>query len=129
MLLSIAGSVLLALGLFAGGLLVTGPLGLTPPRAGPVLWLLFPAFSLLGYLLVAMGLRAARIRGLSVAVSAALLLLALAAAVALVLAAAGLRPLAGGSGALWFVMLVAGGLGLLGAASFQQPGPEQGAGG
>jgi hypothetical protein len=126
MLLTIAGAVLLALGLFAGTVLVTGPLGLTPPGQGPVLWLLFPTFSLLGYTLVAMGARAARIRGLSVAVSAALLLLALAAATTVVLAAAGLLRLTGGSGSLWFVATVAGGLGLLGAASFARPDPQQG---
>ena len=48
MMLAVFGAVLLVLGLFAGAALVLAPLGVVAWSTGPVLWLLFPVFSVAG---------------------------------------------------------------------------------
>jgi len=118
MALLLAGSFLIALGVFSGAVLVLVPLGLVAWKAGPVLWVLFPLFCVSGYILFVMGGRVTQIRPLSVAVSVVLLLLAMAAAAALVMQAAGVVPAAGDTLSLWYVLGVAGVLGIMGAASF-----------
>ncbi|RYF37278.1 MAG: hypothetical protein EOO25_19530, partial [Comamonadaceae bacterium] len=80
MLLVITGFFLLALGLFAGGVLVAGPLGAVPWGGGATLWVLFPVFSIAGYVLFAIGGRAAQVRGGSLLLSGLLIALALASA-------------------------------------------------
>jgi hypothetical protein len=116
MLLAVFGAVLLVLGLFAGAALVVAPLGLAAWSTGPVLWLLFPVFSVLGYVLFVIGARSASIRWLSLAASCLLLLLALASAAGLVLDAASvLKPVAS-TVSLWYVFIVAGLVGAVGAA-------------
>ena len=116
MMLAVFGAVLLVLGLFAGVALVLAPLGLVAWSTGPLLWLLFPAFSVLGYVLFVIGARNASIRWLSLAASCLLLLLALASAAGLVLDAASvLRPV-GSTVSLWYVFIVAGLVGAVGAA-------------
>lgn len=115
--LLIVGALLVALGLFAGGVLVAAPLGWV---AGPVdlsLWLLFPLLSLAGFALYVIGAKTAHIRGLSMAVSCALLALALGSAGGLVLRAASLVQSEGSTMSLWYVLVVAGLLGSIGAAS------------
>ena len=116
MMLAVFGAVLLVLGLFAGVALVLAPLGLVAWSTGPLLWLLFPVFSVLGYVLFVIGARNASIRWLSLAASCLLLLLALASAAGLVLDAASVLKPAGSPVSLWYVFIVAGLVGAVGAA-------------
>ena len=67
MLLLFAGLFLILLGLFSGGVLVAAPLGLVPWHPGAVLWVLFPAFSITGFVLFAIGGRSAQVRSGSLA--------------------------------------------------------------
>ena len=117
MVLAIIGALLLALGLFSGAALVMAPFGVGGLSSSASLWLMFPLFSVTGYLMFATGARVANFRVLSFVVSVALLLLALGCAVALVADATALMALQGGTGALWYVLLIAGVLGATGAAS------------
>lgn len=78
MALAIAGALLVAMGLFAGGVLVAEPLGLIAGPVDATLWLLFPLLSLTGFVLFIIGAKTAQIRGLAQAISWALLALALA---------------------------------------------------
>jgi hypothetical protein len=114
----VVGVVLLALGLFAGGALVLVPLGLAPWSTGPALWVLFPLFSLGGYLMLATGAHTGTLRTPSLLLSSLLLLLSLAAAAGLVLEAASLVRAVAPTHSLWYVMVVAGLLGSLGAAAY-----------
>jgi len=66
------------------------------------------------------GARVATIGLLSSLVSYLLLTLAMASAAGLVLSAASLMQLAGGSASLWYVLVVAGVLGTVGAATQQR---------
>jgi len=116
MVLVSGGLFLLALGLFAGAVLVLVPFGLVAWRADATLWVLFPLFSLIGFGLVATAARAGQTRQLLLVASAALLLLAAGSAAGLVLGAANIRPTDGGSLSLWYVLAVAGVLGVIGAA-------------
>lgn len=121
MVLAVVGLLLAALGLFAGGALVAGPMGLAPVGGGWTLWALFPLFTLAGFVAFVIGARTAALRGPSQLASWLLLALALLSAAGLVLDAAGLRPAVGGTAALWFVMLAAGLLGGIGAAALGRP--------
>lgn len=117
MILAIVGALLLALGLFSGAALVLAQLGIGQMAAGASLWLMFPLFSVVGYLMFATGARLANFRALSFGVSIALLVLAVGCAAALVADATALVALHGGTAALWYVLLVAGVLGASGAAT------------
>lgn len=117
MLLLITGVFLLLLGLFSGVVLVAGPLGLAAWTPGLVLWVLFPVFSVAGYVLFAIGARMGQVRAGSLLLSALLLLLALASAAGIVLQASSVLPAQGGTASLWYVMVVAGLIGIVGAAS------------
>lgn len=117
MVLLSGGLFLLALGLFAGAVLVLVPLGVVAWRAGATLWVLFPLFSLVGFGLVATAARTGGTRRLLLVASAALMLLAAGSAAGLVLGAADIPPTGGGSHlSLWYVLVVAGVLGIVGAA-------------
>jgi hypothetical protein len=120
MLMSALGGLLLVLGLFSGTVLVLAPLGVVPWSASATLWVLFPLFSLAGYVAFVIGARTARIRTLSVAASGLLLILAAAAATGLVMTAASVVPPAGDTLSLWYVLAVAGTLGAVGAAAAQR---------
>jgi hypothetical protein len=117
MILLVAGAFLVALGLFSGVVLTLAPLGLAPWSPELVLWVLFPVFSVVGYLLFATAARTAQVRGFTFTVSCLLLLLALAAAAGMVLSAASVIKPVGSMLPLWYVLVVAGLLGSLGAAS------------
>jgi hypothetical protein len=118
MILLLAGVALLLLGLFCGAVLVAIPLGLAAGSPGLVLWILFPLFTVAGYVLAVIGGRDSQFRGLSMAISCALLLLALGAAGGLVMDAAGMMSTAaGGTLSLWYVLAVAGVVGVVGAAA------------
>jgi hypothetical protein len=116
MILLLAGSILVAMGLFSGAVLVAAPLGLAEWTPGLALWALFPLFTLFGYVLTVIGARAAHVAGFSFGVACVLLLLALLSAIGLVLTAASVLPLHGTALPLWYVLAVAGVLGSIGAA-------------
>ena len=117
MILAIVGGLLLALGLFAGIVLVLVPLGLAAMNSGAMLWVLFPLLSIIGYTLFATGARVGNFRAWSFAVSCLLLVLAVASAAGLVLEATALINPVGGTLSLWYVLAVAGLLGTVGAAA------------
>ena len=119
MVLLVAGAFVVALGLFSGIVLTLAPLGLAPWSPELVLWVLFPVFSVVGFLLVAMAGKTTQVRGFTFAVSCLLLLLALASAAGVVLSAASVIRPVGSVMPLWYVLLVAGVLGAVGAASSQ----------
>lgn len=118
MFLTLAGSLLAVLGLLSGLVLVGSPLGLGPAAPGFVIWLLFPLFTAIGFVLLVMGSKsgAAGI-GATRGVAGALLLLALVAALALFARAAGMGAAQGGSLALWYVLVLAGAAGGFGTAA------------
>lgn len=118
MFLTLAGGLLALLGLLSGLLLVGAPFGLGPAAPGLVIWLLFPLFTVVGYVLVVMGSKSGA-AGVSAtrAVAGALLLLAVAAAVALFARAAGMGAAQGHSLGLWYVLVLAGAVGGLGTAA------------
>lgn len=117
-MLLIAGGFLLALGLFAGAVLLLAPLGVIGAEPDFILWVMFPLLCLVGFAVLAMQARASQVRSISLAASALLLLFALASVAAIVLSAAAvIEPLASTS-SLWFVLAVGAVLGSIGAASF-----------
>ncbi len=110
-MIRIAAAFLLLLGLFSGAALLAEPLHLAQITAGGALWVFFPLFCLLGYVLFAMAARRDQSLLMTRVAGAALLLLAGSAAAMLVLSSAGVLKLEGGL-SLWYVLVVAGLLGL-----------------
>ena len=124
MVLLIIGVLVIALGLFSGYVLVAAPLGLAPWSPDLALWVLFPLLSIVGYILIAVGAKAAHMRGISFVASCVLLLLATASAAGLVLAAAAVIRAEGSTLSLWYVLAVAGVLGSVGVASYNNSSSE-----
>lgn len=120
MILLLVGLLLALLGIFAGAVLVVVPLGLAAWNAGTTLWVLFPLFSIAGFVLFLLGARAQQMRGATVALSGLMLLLAGASALGLVMSSAGIVATAGGTLSLWYVLAVAGVLGVAGAAALNR---------
>jgi hypothetical protein len=118
MILLAAGGLLIALGLFAGAVLVAAPLGLISASADFSLWVLFPLLCIVGFSLFAIPAKSAQIRAVSLLASGLLVLLALAAAAALVLLAASIMQTVDSPLSLWYVLITAGMLGSVGAASY-----------
>jgi hypothetical protein len=118
----IAGLVLLALGLFCGAALVLAPLGLLPAVAGLTMWILFPAFTIGGYLLAAAQADNTSLPLLSRISGGLLLVLALAAAVVLVLQGGSIIELAASAMSLWYVLGLGLVLGATGIASHRKLG-------
>ncbi len=119
-MMRIAAAFLLLLGLFSGAALLAEPLHVAPITAGTALWVFFPLFSLLGYVLFAMAARKDQSLLVTRAAGAALLLLAGSAAALLVLSSAGVLKLEA-TASIWYVLIVAGLLGLTAAL----PGSKQ----
>ena len=117
MILLVAGLALLAMGLFSGVVLVAAPLGRAAWSPGLMLWIFFPVFTVAGYVLAVIGGKDSQFRGLSMLLSCLLVLLALASAAGLVLEAASVVKAADNTLSLWYVLLVAGLVGVVGAAS------------
>jgi hypothetical protein len=120
MFLKLAGGLLAALGWLSGLVLVAAALGLGGMEApGWSLWLLFPLFSSVGYLLLGMGAGSGSGEGVGMTriVAAGLLLLSLASALALFARAAGLVAAGGGTGSLWYVLVLGGLAGAVGTAA------------
>jgi len=109
------GVLLLVLGIVSGVFLVLAPFGVGPASPGVTTWILFPGFTIIGYILLA---ASARLRIISIAsrlAGALLLLLAFGAAAALFAIGNALYGATGDSIGLWYVM----GLGLvLGVTGF-----------
>jgi hypothetical protein len=120
MILLLVGLAFILLGLFSGGILVAAPFGLVTLEPSLSLWVFFPAFSLLGLALVIVAAKSEHIRRLSLMVSGVLLALALASACGLVLSGASMARAPSGTSSLWFVLVVAGILGGVGAASYSR---------
>ena len=120
MFLKLAGGLLAALGWLSGLVLVAAALGLGGMEApGWSLWLLFPLFSSVGYLLLGMGAGSGTADGVGMTrlLAAGLLLLSLAAALALFARAAGLVAAGGGTAVLWYVLVIGGLAGAVGTAA------------
>ena len=119
-MLLIAGLFLLALGLFCGAFLVLVPLGLVNGSAGLVLWILFPAFTIAGYLMAAIPAEKTALPLLSKVTGAILIVLALASAAALVMQGSAMIETKGDSFSLWYVLVVGFVLGAMGLASHRK---------
>jgi hypothetical protein len=119
-MLLVAGLFLLGLGLFSGAFLVLIPLGVVGGSAGLTLWILFPAFTIAGYLLAAIPAEKTALPLLSRLTGALLLVLALASAAALVLQGSAVIESRGESFSLWYVLFVGLALGLAGIAAHRK---------
>jgi hypothetical protein len=108
-MIPVVGALLLVLGLASGIFLVLAPFGIGPALPGASTWILFPGFTIVGYILLAASARMPIISAASRLAGALLLLLAFGAAAALfAIGNALFQPMADALG-LWYVM----GLGLL----------------
>jgi len=108
-MIPVIGALLLVLGLLSGIFLVLGPFGIGPALPGATTWILFPGFTIVGYILLA---ASAHMRIISLAsrlAGALLLLLAFGAAAALFAIGNALFQPAADALGLWYVT----GLGLL----------------
>lgn len=122
-MLLIAGLFLLALGLFSGAFLVLIPLGLVNGAAGLTLWLLFPAFTIAGYLMAAIPSEKTALPMLSRITGALLIVLALVSAAGLVLQGSSVIEAKGDSFSLWYVLVVGLVLGAAGVSSHRRDAP------
>jgi hypothetical protein len=116
------GILLLVLGVLCGAVLVLAPLGLIDATAGVTLWILFPAFTIVGYLLAAAPVDNEKLPLLARATGIALFALALAAGVALVMQGAALLEPRTGTFSLWYVLVIGLLLGAAGLASHRSLG-------
>lgn len=119
-MLLIAGLFLLGLGLFSGTYLVLVPLGLVGGTAGLTLWILFPAFTIGGYLMAAIPTEKTALPLLSRVTGALLVLLALASAAGLVLQASSVIESRDETFSLWYVLCLGIVLGAAGLASHRK---------
>jgi hypothetical protein len=105
-MLMICGAVLLVLGLVSGALLAASPFGLGPAQPELVTWLLFPAFTLIGYAFLILPARTSQVILVTRVCGGALMLLATAAAVGLFAASTGFAAPAGSTFVLWYVLVI-----------------------
>ena len=111
----VAGALLIVLGIVSGLFLLLAPFGIGPATPGVITWILFPAFTVVGYVLFAVAARIPHIALASRIAGACLVLLAVGAAVALFAVGNALVQSSGDTAGLWYVL----GLGLaLGATGF-----------
>lgn len=114
-MLTLGGAILLVLGLVSGIFLVAAPLGLLQVEPGLATWILFPAFTVVGYLFLALAARTGTIPALSRVAGGVLIVLALAAAIGIFLAGNALIQASGNMMELWYVLgigIVVGAIGL-----------------
>ena len=102
-MISFAGIILMVLGVASGLILLLAPFDIGPAIPGITTWILFPGFTLVGYILFAAEARTAWVLGASRFAGAALLALALAAAIALFAIGNGLAA-AIATLSLWYVL-------------------------
>jgi hypothetical protein len=103
-MISFAGLILMVLGVASGLILVLAPFGVGPAMPGITTWILFPGFTLVGYVLFAVEARTTWVVGASRYAGAALLALALAAAIALFAVGNGLIAAELATLSLWYVL-------------------------
>jgi len=103
-MISFAGLILMVLGVASGLVLILAPFDIGPAIPGITTWILFPGFTLVGYILFAVEARTAWVVGASRYAGAALLALALAAAIALFAVGNGLIAAAVATISLWYVL-------------------------
>jgi hypothetical protein len=115
-MISFAGLILMVLGVLSGLVLVLAPFDVGPAIPGVTTWLLFPGFTLVGYVLFAVEARTAWVVGASRYAGAALLALALAAAVALLAIDNGFVAAAVATISLWYVLALGTVMGATGLA-------------
>ena len=108
-MIPVVGGLLLILGIVSGIFLVLAPFGLGPASPGVTTWILYPGFTIVGYILLAASAKMHVISVASRLAGAGLLLLAFGAAAALFAIGNALYPTKGDSIGLWYVM----GLGLI----------------
>ena len=122
-MLLIAGLILLALGLFSGAFLVLIPLGLVNGTAGLTLWILFPAFTIAGYLMAAIPTEKTALPMLSKVTGALLIVLALVSAAGLVMQGSSVIEAKGDSFSLWYVLVLGIALGAAGIGAHRRDAP------
>ncbi|MBZ0250652.1 MAG: hypothetical protein K8F93_13435 [Burkholderiales bacterium] len=122
-MLLIAGLILLALGLFSGAFLVLIPLGLVNGSAGLTLWILFPAFTIAGYLMAAIPTEKTALPMLSKVTGALLIVLALISAAGLVMQGSSVIEAKGDSFSLWYVLVLGILLGAAGIGAHRRDAP------
>ncbi len=103
-MISFAGLILMVLGVASGLALLLAPFDIGPAIPGITTWILFPGFTLVGYILFAVEARTRWLVGASRYTGAALLALAVVAAVALFAVGNGLVAAAGATLPLWYVL-------------------------
>ncbi len=103
-MISFAGLILMVLGVASGLVLLLAPFDIGPAIPGITTWILFPGFTLVGYILFAVEARTRWVVGASRYAGAALLALAVVAAVALFAVGNGLVAATGATLPLWYVL-------------------------
>lgn len=116
-----AGAVFLVLGLASGALLAAAPFGVVPAQPGIVAWVLFPALTIVGYLMVVFAARDASIPLITRVAGGLLIALAVGATVGLFLVGNSLVQPAAGTLSLWYVLTVGFVLGV-GGVAFRRTG-------
>ena len=119
-MLLITGLVFLALGLLSGAFLVLVPAGLIDRAAGLTLWALFPALTIMGYLMAALSMKPGTLPILSRVSGALLLILALVAAVTLVLQGGAIIEARTDTFSLWYVLALGVALGAAGVSTHRK---------
>jgi hypothetical protein len=115
-MISFAGLVLMVLGVASGLVLVLAPFQVGPAIPGITTWILFPGFTLVGYILFAVEARTAWVVGASRYAGAALVALALAAAIALFAVGNGMIGAGVSTTTLWYVLALGTVMGVAGLA-------------
>jgi hypothetical protein len=111
-MLKVTGALCVALGLVAGFVLVAGPFGVLPfARSSLSAWVLFPTSFVAGSVLLALAAPGMALGRLWHFCSAALLGLASASALGLMLSLLGILQPAHAALSLWYVLILAGGVG------------------
>ncbi len=119
----VAGAIFLVLGLASGVFLAAAPFGIGPAQPGPITWVLFPALTIVGFLMVVFAARDAAIPLISRIAGAALIALAVAATVGLFLSGNALVQPSGATLSLWYVVAVGFVLGI-GGIAFRRGGAD-----
>ncbi len=102
----VTGAIFLVLGLASGAILVAAPFGIGPAQPGPITWVLFPALTIVGWLMVVFAARNSAVPLISRTAGAALIALAVAAVVGLFLAGNALVQPTATTLPLWYVVAV-----------------------
>jgi len=100
------GGLLLLMGFLSGLLLTGSPFGFGPADLGWVTWVLFPAFTLVGYAFLILPARTAQVVLITRICGGLLMLLAAMAAVGLFVSSTGIKPASGSTMVLWYVLVL-----------------------